>query len=319
MGTSPFPHLPGWYGDPDDPTQFRYWDGDTWTPERRRRPKWVEQQTKNVVAPVPARGSHAGRPTTPRPDVTLDGPARHLRPQDLRHYRPVAPVWPDNGSLPRHAPARRGWWREEPAPLSQSEPITPVGRLAASATRWPLIGFLLLSMLAMLGLATTVGLSSRSQQTFSAVATDTTFVSAANASCNAVLPGLRTVTQSAASSKVSTGSMSAPTKATRPQSTADQAGGTLGHLKVLAALRTKLAHLRANQAAAPYVRMWLGQWSHYITDRHQYLTETAGTTGRTELAKRAQTQANQADHFAMANGLGSCTLLDHPGSEVVSF
>jgi len=33
-------HAKGWYVDPDDDTQLRYWDGGQWGDERRARPSW---------------------------------------------------------------------------------------------------------------------------------------------------------------------------------------------------------------------------------------------------------------------------------------
>lgn len=319
MGTSPFPRLPGWYGDPDDPNQFRYWDGEAWTFERRRRPSWVEQSAKNLTPAVPARRSDAGQPTTSRADVTLDGPARHLRAQSLRPYRPLTPVWPDNDSVPRRSSsARRSWWRDEPLPMVRPEPITPVGRLAAGPGRWPLIGFLLMCVLAMLGLASTFGLSSAPEQTVSAVAMDTGYISQANADCGRVLPRLRDTPGPSGGSRVSTGSMTAP-GTNHGSSGVGQAGGTLAHLRALSRLRIRLGHIPESRAAAPSLTGWLAQWRTYIHDRHGYLTSGAGQA-KTRLASEAQRTAKQSDQFALANGLVSCTLLtQHSGNDVLSF
>lgn len=32
---------PGWYTDPDSPSELRYWDGDGWTDDRRDKPDWL--------------------------------------------------------------------------------------------------------------------------------------------------------------------------------------------------------------------------------------------------------------------------------------
>lgn len=318
MGTSPFPQLPGWYGDPDDPNQFRYWNGEAWTFERRRRPTWVEQEARNLTAAVPARRSDAGQSTTQRADIILDGPARNLRPENLRHYRPLAPVWPDNGSFARRASAsRRGRWRDEPATALRREPSMPASRFAAGPGRWPLIGFLLMCMLAMVGLASTLGLSSTSPQLSTAVATDAGYISEANAACGAVLPALRDKA-GAHSSRVSTGTMSAPGSTSRAPSGGGQAGGTLAHLRVLSALRAKLGDIRASQGAAPYLTGWLDEWRSYIRDRRAYLSGT-GRPDQAHLAAEAHGAAEQADRFATANGLGSCSLLSHRDSANVSF
>jgi hypothetical protein len=86
------PTQPGWYDDPEDSKARRYWDGQTWTPRRERKP---------VSGPTPQ--PVASPPTLPRPSASP--PPSALPP-------PVA------GAQPRVAPA-------SPAPPPVSYPAQP--------------------------------------------------------------------------------------------------------------------------------------------------------------------------------------------------
>lgn len=51
-------HPAGWFPDPDDPTMWRYWDGERWTSQRSPR-----GQTTRPTPPPPARAPVAAEPT----------------------------------------------------------------------------------------------------------------------------------------------------------------------------------------------------------------------------------------------------------------
>lgn len=45
MNTESGTQAPGWYPDPDRADSLRYWDGSTWTDQRRDRPEWLAEST----------------------------------------------------------------------------------------------------------------------------------------------------------------------------------------------------------------------------------------------------------------------------------
>jgi Domain of unknown function (DUF4333)/Protein of unknown function (DUF2510) len=45
---------PGWYDDSEDTSAQRYWDGQTWTPHRRRKPRSAQSSSASASAPPPA-------------------------------------------------------------------------------------------------------------------------------------------------------------------------------------------------------------------------------------------------------------------------
>jgi hypothetical protein len=60
------PHQPGWYDDPDSPNAQRYWDGQSWTPHRQRKPASLAshpptqaQAPVTPAAPPPPPPAHA--------------------------------------------------------------------------------------------------------------------------------------------------------------------------------------------------------------------------------------------------------------------
>jgi Domain of unknown function (DUF4333)/Protein of unknown function (DUF2510) len=58
---------PGWYEDPEDASAQRYWDGQTWTPHRRRKPRSVQSPAPSAPPPppVPAPAAPSGFPPPP--------------------------------------------------------------------------------------------------------------------------------------------------------------------------------------------------------------------------------------------------------------
>lgn len=67
MSTSGSGPAPGWYDDPADPTQARYWDGEQWT--SRVRPK---------DSPTPPPPSYASEPSFTTPASAGQAPANYL-------------------------------------------------------------------------------------------------------------------------------------------------------------------------------------------------------------------------------------------------
>lgn len=56
---------PGWYDDPEDPNAQRYWDGQSWTPNRQRKP--VSTASTPPPPPAPAAASDMAPPPPPPP------------------------------------------------------------------------------------------------------------------------------------------------------------------------------------------------------------------------------------------------------------
>lgn len=109
----------GWYEDPDDPDQLRYWDGILWSP--RRMPKVKPGLERSDPVPVPAgrpdvgaRRDGALRPT-PRPQVD---PWRKESPQQQ------VPTTPDGDVL-------AGWWHRGGAVIIDYLLASLVGALVA--------------------------------------------------------------------------------------------------------------------------------------------------------------------------------------------
>jgi uncharacterized protein (AIM24 family) len=59
---------PDWYPDPDDPSQLRYWDGNTWTDNRAPNPATAQQPQAPASAPPPsAAPAEAAAPAPAQP------------------------------------------------------------------------------------------------------------------------------------------------------------------------------------------------------------------------------------------------------------
>jgi uncharacterized protein DUF2510 len=56
---------PGWYDDPEDPNGQRYWDGQTWTPHRQRKPISTESSAPNLPPPPPSQQAYVPPPPPP--------------------------------------------------------------------------------------------------------------------------------------------------------------------------------------------------------------------------------------------------------------
>jgi Protein of unknown function (DUF2510) len=84
------PQQPGWYDDPNAPNAQRYWDGQDWTPQRRRNP---------MAAPA----SPPTQPQQPAPASPPPSPPSHLPPPPPAD----APPPPPTEVQPRHAPRKK--------------------------------------------------------------------------------------------------------------------------------------------------------------------------------------------------------------------
>ncbi|TWP35710.1 RDD family protein [Leekyejoonella antrihumi] len=100
----------GWYDDPDNPDQLRYWDGILWTGRVMSKVKpGLEDSHLTAPPPGPSADPYAAR-RAPHPAAhdPYGGPERGRRPDYSNHggsYAPVrVPTTPDGQRL-------SGWWR----------------------------------------------------------------------------------------------------------------------------------------------------------------------------------------------------------------
>ena len=68
---------PGWHDDPEDASAQRYWDGQAWTPHRRRTPLSGQSPAPSAAAapPVPAAPAPSGFPPPPAPPTPQQPPS----------------------------------------------------------------------------------------------------------------------------------------------------------------------------------------------------------------------------------------------------
>jgi hypothetical protein len=68
---------PGWHDDPEDASAQRYWDGQAWTPHRRRKPLSGQSPAPPAAAapPVPAAPAPSGFPPPPAPPTPQQPPS----------------------------------------------------------------------------------------------------------------------------------------------------------------------------------------------------------------------------------------------------
>jgi hypothetical protein len=91
------PTQPDWYDDPDDPNAQRYWDGQDWTPHRRRnqtsRPAAAQAHVTPPAAPTQAQVpvTPTAAPRTPPPNLPPPPAADHLPPPPAQAQRSGAP------------------------------------------------------------------------------------------------------------------------------------------------------------------------------------------------------------------------------------
>jgi hypothetical protein len=111
------PQQPGWYDDPNAPNAQRYWDGQDWTPHRRRNP---------TAAP-------ASPPTQPQQQAPPPPPPPNLPPPSPPSNLP--PVAPPAHPLP-------------PPPAQEQPPAAPRGKFGVSKAALVLAGLALLLAIA---------------------------------------------------------------------------------------------------------------------------------------------------------------------------
>jgi hypothetical protein len=60
------PNVAGWYDDPESPSAQRYWDGETWAPQRRRKPTTAPPGSETTTPPpAPIRKRPSGDARAP--------------------------------------------------------------------------------------------------------------------------------------------------------------------------------------------------------------------------------------------------------------
>lgn len=92
----------GWYDDPDDPDQLRYWDGILWSDRKMAKVKPGLEDSHLSESP---RREHSQPYAARRQGNPYDPPQRGYRPPASRTYAPLqAPTTPDGQRL-------SGWWR----------------------------------------------------------------------------------------------------------------------------------------------------------------------------------------------------------------
>ncbi|MGH9123777.1 MAG: DUF2510 domain-containing protein [Acidimicrobiales bacterium] len=299
------PKAAGWYPDPDilpaSKAMLRYWNGRHWTERRRPVPMLTRLEIGTSVgipfprvlegparvAELPARAAEVpgGRDAPGGRADTLDRP----RPSELRSVdmptatgggRGVPPEPPqsgggggdggsggggDDGAGDRARPrSRRKWWLLAAAAVTCALAVV----LAAQALQPPSPG--------------------------PRVVTDTAFVTAANALCAKVLPGLRPTDGGAFGSIVS---------ATNAASDIDKAATGLD------GLANQLSALPDTAIDAPFVSTWLGEWHQYASLGRQYadfLRQHGTTDKEPQVLKTGGTVAAKASNFALANHLNAC-------------
>jgi hypothetical protein len=129
------PHSPGWYDDPDDPAAERYFNGQDWTPQRKRKPSTPSRPPQpDPYAPVPPAGPvdpyASGYPYPAGPaDPHASGypyPAGPPDPHASAYAYPAAPADPFGSAPPAGPAGPHGSF----APAG-SAPQAPLSRLRA--------------------------------------------------------------------------------------------------------------------------------------------------------------------------------------------
>jgi hypothetical protein len=105
------PHSPGWYDDPDDPAAERYFNGQDWTPQRKRKPSTPSRPPQpDPYAPVPPAGPvdpyASAYPYGPVPPVPPAGPYGPIDPYGAPGpYGPADPYGPPARPAGAYGPA----------------------------------------------------------------------------------------------------------------------------------------------------------------------------------------------------------------------
>lgn len=106
---------PDWYDDPEDAGAQRYWDGQTWTPHRRRKPPSQQSPAppppQPTSVPAPAAPSEFPPPSQPAPPIppTPQQPPSWAPPQAAGQYsQPPPGQWTPPSPQPPAVPAKAG-------------------------------------------------------------------------------------------------------------------------------------------------------------------------------------------------------------------
>lgn len=113
------PCTAGWYNDPDGSDAERYFDGEGWTPQRRRKPTMPRRAT-GVVASAPRAHPEPATPSAPPPAANS-----HSSPPDHGHQWGDARQWDLISQQPTHFPSY-----PMTAPQSQNPFLQPIRDLS---------------------------------------------------------------------------------------------------------------------------------------------------------------------------------------------
>jgi hypothetical protein len=280
---------PGWYLDPDDATLLRYWTGRSWSHRRRVRPPWtlanaeLELDTELPVVEGPAHVDALAANVSP-PAV--------VRPR-LSRLHATPSRWDTAWDDPRAAGLGR-------------PPRLPSGRGAWARPRRPLILAGTVLAVALLVVSSTTGLAERG----SGRDVTTAFAAEANELCQATLaPTARPATGLRAGAGGSAGAGAG-------------AGSGQGQQAIteVERLGARLSTVASRVDNTPDVTRWVGGWRKWVTDERAYLasSQPSGGAGDQGLARQADLDAQQADRFALANGLRSCLLTPRAAASTIA-
>jgi hypothetical protein len=209
--------------------------------------------------------------------------------------------------------------------LTYGSTIRPGGLLPP--VRWrrsrvPLILVVGLTLFAVIALLVNLGTTARAR--FSAVSVDATFISQANFACAAALGSGRLGSKTVMTGGTATGTQTGTSTSARPASggvppSAETSGShsavstaavSSAQLARLNRLATRLGHIRPTPAAAPEVKVWLGDWRHYLADERNLQKANAvhNSAQAGQDIQKADVAAANADLFAADNSLSDCAI-----------
>lgn len=286
----------GWHLDPDDPTSVRYWDGQCWQ-HVRNRPAW-SLATGEMVVDVDGRL----QTTNPWADPPVEGPGR---PTAERAATGVVGLGAETRRSNRQPPALRSPAATHGARAGQFPALGasnhPSFRTPWEGPRRPLAVFGLIVIVAIVAMVATIGWSR--SRAVGLHPLPSSFVAEASRTCAAALVS------------------------PRPAAVPTTAATITAQDSKLDALAGQLRGQAMTTAAGPSVDHWLSFWQRYTADEGQRaaLLDTTPPApapaasgaaivapGPSVLGGEAVTAAGQADSFATANDLQSCTIMAHP-------
>jgi hypothetical protein len=128
---------PDWYEDPEDASAQRYWDGQTWTPHRRRKPRSEQSSAPSAPPPVLAAAAPSGFP--PPPVQQAPAVAAGQQPPGFAVQQPsnpgvivgASPVAPTPQQAPSWAPPQGAGQYAQPPPGQWAPPGPPAPAVSA--------------------------------------------------------------------------------------------------------------------------------------------------------------------------------------------